>query len=281
VTRTPLSTLQVVVLTIAVVAGSLLISGVVALMFSGVTGVGGQLDHPDTRLFQAALQAVLMGIGGIALHELWRLPGRRTDEFGAPEPLAILVALGLIAGFAGLMTSPLARALVGDHEIAVTDPLGWGRGTGQDLVIVVLVCGVIPLGEELLFRGALLPALRRADGAALAVVGSALVFGLAHLTTGVHAALSAGLLGLFLGTAAVIGRSLVAPVLGHGVNNALALSSLAHGHLPVTVALIAVPFATAALVAPRWWSGGAPGGQERRSAESGVVDPPPDATLRP
>src|ERR1700712_5395117 len=95
---TPLNALQVVVFVVAVAAGSLLISGLVALMFSGVTGVGGSLDHPDTRLFQAALQVVLGGSGGVALHELWGMPGRGTDEFGPHEPMFILIALGLIAG---------------------------------------------------------------------------------------------------------------------------------------------------------------------------------------
>jgi membrane protease YdiL (CAAX protease family) len=57
------------------------------------------------------------------------------------------------------------------------------RASGAELVVFVIgVLIVAPLGEELLFRGALLRALMRKTSPAVAVMASAMLFALAHLS---------------------------------------------------------------------------------------------------
>jgi uncharacterized protein len=97
------------------------------------------------------------------------------------------------------------------------------RPVARDLSLshIILVAGLSSLGEELLFRGLLTPW--------LGVVGSALVFGLAHQMRGssrVVWAAWAAVVGLGLGALFAATGSLVGPLVGHAVINAVNLSFL-------------------------------------------------------
>lgn len=78
------------------------------------------------------------------------------------------------------------------------------------LALVALVAGV---GEEVLFRGVLQPR--------LGLLGSNLLFGLAHFITPAYA-LTAALIGMFLGWLLDASGNLLAPVVAHGVYDFLA-----------------------------------------------------------
>ena len=79
-----------------------------------------------------------------------------------------------------------------------------------DLLLVALVAGI---GEELLFRGVLHPK--------IGIVGSNILFGLVHFVTPVYA-LTAGLIGAFLGWLLDVSDNLLAPILTHGLYDFLA-----------------------------------------------------------
>ncbi len=95
-----------------------------------------------------------------------------------------------------------------------------GKHGPLSLGAAVLLVGVLPaVCEEACFRGVVLTGLARGGSRALAVVGSALAFGLFHVNPW-HVA-AATVLGLVLGYAAFESRSLLPGVLLHFVNNAL------------------------------------------------------------
>lgn len=97
------------------------------------------------------------------------------------------------------------------------------RPVARDLSLahIIVVAGLSSLGEELLFRGLLTPW--------LGVVGSAIVFGLAHQMRGASRvvwAAWAAVVGLGLGALFAATGSLVGPLVGHAVVNAVNLSFL-------------------------------------------------------
>jgi membrane protease YdiL (CAAX protease family) len=97
-------------------------------------------------------------------------------------------------------------------------------------VLLFLAVGLAPaLGEELLFRGFLLRLLAWRWPGALAVLGSAALFGAAHLDP-VHGT-AAFLLGGYLAALAERARSLRPALLCHATNNSLAVAGTA-GLLP-------------------------------------------------
>lgn len=86
---------------------------------------------------------------------------------------------------------------------------------------ILLVAGLSSLGEELLFRGLLTPL--------LGVVGSAVVFGLAHQIKGPSRWVWVGwatVVGLGLGSIFALTGSLVGPLIAHAIVNAVNLAFL-------------------------------------------------------
>jgi hypothetical protein len=174
------------------------------------------------RSLELQLLWALVALGGALL-----LPGKSLgDRLGlGPGRLGRGgLALALV-GFVAL-SNGLHRAIVA---------LGWFQGTGlaqlerlvheasgAEAVLAVLMIGLAPaLGEELLFRGFLLRWLATRVRGPGAVLGSAALFGAAHLEP-VHAA-AAFLLGAYLGAIAWRAGSLRAPMLCHAVNNTVAV----------------------------------------------------------
>jgi uncharacterized protein len=100
-------------------------------------------------------------------------------------------------------------------------PLFAGRGPGE----LVLIAALAGLGEELLFRGVLQPALAGHIPAwlAAAVVGAG--FGLVHWITPTYALL-AGLVGTYLGLLALVAENLLVPIVAHALYDLVALSLL-------------------------------------------------------
>jgi membrane protease YdiL (CAAX protease family) len=103
------------------------------------------------------------------------------------------------------------------------------RPVARDLSLgdILLLAGLSSLGEELLFRGLLAPW--------LGVIGSALLFGLAHQIRGPSRWVWAGwatVVGLGLGALFAATGSLVGPLIAHAVVNAKNLSYL-RDHDPV------------------------------------------------
>jgi membrane protease YdiL (CAAX protease family) len=98
---------------------------------------------------------------------------------------------------------------------AVPAPSLWPGALGM----LLLVGLATPFCEEVLFRGVLYDWLRERMGVAGAVLLSAVLFGLAHLRTGIPVAVGAGVAGVILALAFEYSGSLWAPITIHTVVN--------------------------------------------------------------
>lgn len=249
---------------------ALLLAGLVTVLATSPA-----LDQPRsagaTRA-QLAMQAIVFTAAAMLLVEGLRLGSRprSRDPLGdaarsprRPPDTGLAVAVGLFALGAALLAGPLVSAVApGLTDGAPTvDRLGLGTGLASDLGTVVVVAGLVPIGEELLFRGVLVGAWRRAGRPIIGLALSTVLFGLAHATVGGRSVAIAMLLGLVLGIAYLVGRSLAAPVLAHACLNGLALIEGGVDSECAIVALVAVVLSVT-LVADRL---------------SMVVSVPPDA----
>jgi hypothetical protein len=133
--------------------------------------------------------------------------------------LGLLAALPPLAGFFYALRSswpPLARIRRTLERTLVPHVRGLG------VLRLLILAGVAGLGEELLFRGFLQPALARAVGDAAALILASVIFGLVHWISPFYA-LYAGVLGLYLGALFLLTGGLIAPILCHAAYDAVAL----------------------------------------------------------
>lgn len=120
--------------------------------------------------------------------------------------------------------SALEQALSGMEETAkeLTMAIA-GTGSVSSLVLNIVVVALLPaFGEEMIFRGLIIPILRKWTGNVhVAVWLSALLFSAMHLQF--YGFLPRFVLGALLGYLFVWTKSIWAPILAHFANNALAL----------------------------------------------------------
>ncbi len=97
----------------------------------------------------------------------WILPTR--------EPRRLVI--GLVLGFASLALAAAVPVIAGIRE---WHPQGTASVVARHIINGAVSAVVVSILEELLFRGAVFGALRRAHGAAIAVVGSAVLYSVVH-----------------------------------------------------------------------------------------------------
>jgi len=170
--------------------------------------------------------AVLLVAGALLRRRLPRSPAP-----AEPRPRSrlarVLTGIGLGALLALLVEGLGALLAALGHPLVEQPWVGRlvARGGPALWAAVPLVVGLAPLGEEVLFRGYLLEALRPAWGRAGALLLSSAAFAAVH---GHGPALPAYFLyGLGLGLAARRSGTLLVPVVAHVTVNALALATLA------------------------------------------------------
>jgi len=185
---------------------------------------------PDTTLAflggGLAAQSVFLGmaIGGALL-----VGGGVRDTLGIRASRIGPVSIAL-AVFGFLACSAAEHNLITWAGLSETGSLGEigrnvRRAAGPERGLALLVMGLAAgFAEELLFRGFVLRTLQRLTGSVVAVLGSSLLFGLVHADA-VHSP-AAFVSGLYLGTLAVISRSVWPSVAAHVANNALGLALL-------------------------------------------------------
>ena len=177
------------------------------------------------QLFFVAL-AVAGGLllpGGTLADRLGLGPGR----LGAGR--VVLSVLGFLALSHALHGGVVWLGLLEGTTLAEIDRVVREQGPAHPGWVWLALALTPALGEELLFRGFLQRLLASRWPAAVAVLGSAAVFGAAHLDL-VHG-VAAFVLGGYLGALTARAGSLRPAILGHAVNNSLAVAGSA-GLLP-------------------------------------------------
>jgi membrane protease YdiL (CAAX protease family) len=187
---------------------------------------------PDAlwRDVQGQLLYALIAVAGAAI-----LPGRSVaDRLGlgggrlGAGRIAIAL-LGFLALSHALHSAVVWLELLEGTTLAEIDEVVREASPAHP-VLVFLAVGIAPaLGEELLFRGLLLRLLAARWPGAVAVLGSAALFGAAHLDL-VHG-VAAFLLGGYLAAIAERADSLRPTLLCHAANNSLAVAGSA-GFVP-------------------------------------------------
>lgn len=215
-----------------------LASCVVVTLARMLPGLFGEMPYALRWLLECA--ATLVAFGGGAYLGLCRLDGdhrklvpmRRLSR----AQMLWLSMLGVLAVGPALLAHEMIMALQGQRELAGQAMLDSARFLPMFVKSVMLV----PVCEELFFRGYLLPALRPYGGIRAAAVVS-LCFALVHASGGWAAHL---LLSLLLCLVTLHTQSLLAPVLVHGCYNltlilleSLGLSGLVFGWSLVSCAV--------------------------------------------
>jgi uncharacterized protein len=162
-----------------------IVVGLVTLAVVGL-GVGALLGHlglgPVVYGLSLTALSVIAPIAGFAAAVLLRI--RSLSAFGVRRVswrwLLVGVGAGVVAFLVKGLTVMAYTAVTGDSSNPQTVYAEGGSGGVLSLILTTLFIGVLtPLGEELLFRGVLTNALLR-YGPFIGVVGSTLIFALAH-----------------------------------------------------------------------------------------------------
>jgi membrane protease YdiL (CAAX protease family) len=175
-------------------------------------------------------------VGGVWFFSHFRATGSLRDDLGLSFRWPFDLIVGAIAGVGTqLVLIPLLYLPfeAGDptlrHRLeapAKTDTAGV-HGTWQIAVLIIFLAVGAPIVEELFFRGLLLRSLSRWLGPVAGVIGSALVFGLAHFEPLQLPALI--MFGLILGVLAQRSGRLGPGIVAHAAFNAVTVISLTIG----------------------------------------------------
>jgi membrane protease YdiL (CAAX protease family) len=195
-----------------------------------VSAGGGQPSDTSLGALAAGEAALWLGLLGAPVMASRRKgAGTLREDFGFSfrwtDPL-IGVPIGVVCQLllVPLIYLPLQQ-FVSKHDLEepvrrVTDS---AHGGGYIALTIVVVVGA-PIVEELFFRGLVLRSLQRRFGDAWAIVGSAVVFGVAHFELLQLPALVA--LGIILGVMAVRTRRLGLGILTHAGFNLVTMIAL-------------------------------------------------------
>lgn len=194
---------------------------------------GGTPDPPPLLIWMLGTQLSLLAVSWLILRTR-PMPGLRLFSDHRPIRHALI---GVGAGIAVqvvtlLVAATLERVTGGPIFQIAAEGLGDLAPSGVPAVVAIAISvGLAPVAEEIFFRGIALPAWLREHGLWPALIGSSVLFGLAHY--GLNpvegflpevprlAVLSAG--GLVLGLLAVRTGSLIAPIAAHASMNAFIL----------------------------------------------------------
>jgi len=224
------------------VAGLSFLAGLLAASLLGAVYGGARgLDQgaAEGDLGFAVVTAAGLWVGFLVLPLLWaRRRGGAARCLGLAArwiDLPLGVAVGLASTFAtgivsaALLTTSQQKALEQKAETLIDR----GHGPAAVVVLVVVLCVLTPLAEEVFFRGLLFGSLRRVTWLGLALVLGGVVFGLVHYdgkpAPGIVVAIQIGMLGLFgLVLCALAHRTgrLAAGIVAHATFNAFTVVTL-------------------------------------------------------
>jgi uncharacterized protein len=194
--------------------------------------------HGPVRWWSVAIFVALLSIyvGALYLVPPTTLPAAMAEYFGAALLALALVmvpygraAFGLLAfrpagwrlvsaGMVGGLIVSVAVSPLEQESEWIQQVVEMVREPGQLLASLLLIAGLGPLAEELVFRGLLYGWLESRWGPRIAIVASTIAFGATHLEPEhIAAALPCG---LFFGLLRWRSNSIVPPLVAHMINNA-------------------------------------------------------------
>jgi membrane protease YdiL (CAAX protease family) len=137
-----------------------------------------------------------------------RLKKERIDMAFVYGVLSAAVMLGIIIGI-GIILTLLGFDLEDAGNIQDIEQL-------FSIPATLILITVQPVAEELFYRGFLLEKLEKLSSAPVAITGTAILFGLAHLTTGnLYPALLTGIAGAVLAVLVIKTKNLTAAIIAH------------------------------------------------------------------
>lgn len=177
----------------------------VAVMLAANSAASALDDPVAALLIGPALAALVLWLYAVAVRRIERRP---VTELARPRAGRRLL-LGALGGFALFAIAVGIIALAGGYQVT-----GWGTLAGA-LTVVGMMCA-IAVAEEVLFRGIIFGLIQGRWGTWIALVASALLFGLLHLINPgatLWGALAVAIeAGLMLGAAFVATGSLWLPI---------------------------------------------------------------------
>jgi membrane protease YdiL (CAAX protease family) len=207
----------------AALAMAALVGGIVLAVTRLVGGVAAGEDNPAGVLAATAVQDVVFVGTAVALGSL---AGRVTKaDLGlCGRPLGRVLRVTALTGAAFLVFSVVYDLIVRPEAQQDTlDDLGADRGTIWLVLTGLLVVGVAPFAEELLFRGFMYRCLRNRFTPLIASAGVGLLFGAVHFD-GVAVLPLLPILAVFgalLCVAYERSGTLYSPIILHAINNAI------------------------------------------------------------
>lgn len=208
----------------------------------GVLMIGGvEVDFVSVSVLVVVQSAVLLG-GCVYVARRYGPPaamlGYRAERWPLLAVGSVLLSIPVVAGvhyvvrpaavwLVGLFIGPEQARLLAEEElrmnpiIQIIPPLD---DPVRVLLFALLVCVLVPIAEETFFRGFAYPPLRRRYGALPAMVATAVVFGILHVQ--IVNFLPIALLGHILVLLYERTKSLLPPIILHGVNNLAALITI-------------------------------------------------------
>jgi len=177
--------------------------------------------------------AYILSIGVVTLVLKSRGRGWRDIGLARPASWPKTVLLGFGVALGTLLAIVAVQVIIQEIpglELAPKDNSGYDAiGGNLPLLILYLTAAwtIITFGEEMIFRAFLTNSLvalfpgRKAQWA-LALIGSSIIFGLAHFSWGLAGVLETTVMGLVLGSAYLLsGRNLWVTIIAHGLANTL------------------------------------------------------------
>ncbi len=197
------------------------------------------LDQSAAAQFFYILLAEALAVGTVMLLLRRRRLGLRSIGFGRRPAWrdAKWAALGFVAFYGLLLLSTvIISLLIPSFDINAPQDVGFNvLSTPLDRIIALVALVILPpLGEETLMRGYLYSGLRSRLKFWPALIITSLLFGAAHLSTGVSGALWAAGVDTFVLSVVLVylrerSGALYAPIMVHGLNNLVAFFAHFHG----------------------------------------------------
>jgi membrane protease YdiL (CAAX protease family) len=172
--------------------------------------------------------ALILGALVFALASTGGKLGAALRSLGFRDMAWRLVGMAALAWLIYIICAGILSPLLQPEQEDVAKEIGGDEGgTFAMIVAGFLIVVVAPLSEEIFFRGFMFAGLRKAMPLWIAAVISASVWGSLHLTGGnIGVAVQLAVFGVILAYLYERSGSLWAPIMAHGVNNAIAFAYL-------------------------------------------------------